>query len=81
MISTARCVHQRISSLGKNKLLFLLTGWVISKRLSYFINIKLLFITQVGWFTCNGAAVNRTTLCTLQNNSETAWMAQEHDML
>jgi hypothetical protein len=81
MISTARCVHQRISFLGKIKLLFLLTGRAISERLSYFINIKLLFITQVGWFTSDGAAVNRTTLRTLQNNSETAWMAQEHDML
>jgi hypothetical protein len=81
MISMARCVHQRISFLGKIKLLFLLTGRAISERLSYFINIKLLFITQVGWFTSDGAAVNRTTLRTLQNNSETAWMAQEHDML
>jgi hypothetical protein len=38
---------------------------------------------QVGWFTSDGAAVNRTTLCVLQNSTsmDAGWTAQEHDML
>lgn len=38
---------------------------------------------KVGWFTSNGAAVNRTTLWVLQDSAsiETGWTAKEHDML
>ena len=38
---------------------------------------------QVGWFTSDGAAVNRTTLRVLQNSSSmaTSWSARDHDML
>ena len=38
---------------------------------------------KVGWFTSDGAAVNRTTLRALQNTSsvQTGWAAREHDML
>jgi hypothetical protein len=37
---------------------------------------------KVGWFTSNGAAVNCTTLCMLQNSAlvESGWTVQ-HDML
>ena len=39
--------------------------------------------SQVGWFTSDDAAVNRTTLCALQNNPmmEAGWKAQDYDML
>ena len=38
---------------------------------------------KVGWFTSDGAAVNRTTLRALQDSTsiETGWTAKEHDML
>ena len=38
---------------------------------------------KVGWFTSDGAAVNRTTLWALQDGTliETGWTAKEHDML
>lgn len=38
---------------------------------------------QVGWFTSDGAAVNRTTLRVLQQNlsTEAGWSAKDHDML
>lgn len=38
---------------------------------------------KVGWFTSDGAAVNRTTLRELQSTSsvQTGWAAHEHDML
>jgi hypothetical protein len=39
--------------------------------------------SKVRWFTSNGAAVNCTTLCVLQNSAlvESGWTAQQHDML
>jgi hypothetical protein len=39
---------------------------------------------QIGWFTSDGAAVNRTTLSVLQDmlsDVEIGWTAEEHDML
>jgi hypothetical protein len=38
---------------------------------------------KVGWFTSDGAAVNRTTLRELQDiaSVQTGWTAKEHDML
>jgi hypothetical protein len=38
---------------------------------------------KVGWFTSDGAAVNRTTLHALQKTSsvQAGWAADEHDML
>lgn len=39
--------------------------------------------SKVGWFTSDGAAVNRTTLRVLQDGTsvETGWIAKDHDML
>jgi hypothetical protein len=39
--------------------------------------------SKVGWFTSDGAAVNRTTLRILQNSASVrpGWTAQQHDML
>jgi hypothetical protein len=38
---------------------------------------------KVGWFTSDGAAVNRTTLRVLEESAsvQTGWTAKEHDML
>jgi hypothetical protein len=39
--------------------------------------------SKVGWFMSDGAAVNRATLCILQNSASVmpGWTAQQHDML
>jgi hypothetical protein len=39
---------------------------------------------KVGWFTCDGTAVNGTTLCKFETQLDSAdgmWMAQEHEIL
>lgn len=40
-------------------------------------------LSQVGWFTSDGAAVNRTTLRMLEKNlvAKTGWMARDYDMM
>ena len=39
---------------------------------------------QIGWFTCDGAAVNGTTIHELEKefyNKDLVWKARDHDIL
>ena len=39
---------------------------------------------QIGWFTCDGAAVNGTTIRELEkefDNEDLIWKARDHDIL
>ena len=48
------------------------------------ITLTLFLHPQIGWFTCDGADVNGTTLHEFEkllNEKDEGWTAKEHDIL
>ena len=45
---------------------------------------RLMHHGQIGWFTCDGAAVNGTTICVLEkefDSKDPVWKVEDHDIL
>ena len=48
------------------------------------VTSRLILLSQIGWFTCDGAAVNGMTICELENDFDSedlVWTAKDHDIL